>query len=175
MLDYDSDDYPGMDFSELTAADFAQIDSIIATISNQHGDQTMPDSSAHDDWASVSPILLNSVGINSHLSDTETQLDVLVDSGIADASFRSDDFDLNLNALSAEELATLDEDTSRKTIQHNPGPSITIEFEEIEEPAVSNGNSHINNLEKPKKRNSPLDEFRSYMALSVTDLVSPAW
>lgn len=181
VLDGGSDDYPGMDLWEFTEADFAEIDSIIASISNQAEGLATPQTASTDDSATLVPQnSVHSSGIDANLSDAEPVLDVVDGPGeIPDASFRSEDFDLNLNALSADELAILDEESLRKTAQPpqpNPGPSITIELEEIENDA-GNLREHgdTNSIEKPSKYKSPLDEFRSYITLSVTDLVSPSW
>ncbi|KAH9486314.1 Exonuclease V [Psilocybe cubensis] len=170
MSGYSSDDFHDLDLSEFTAEDFAYIDANIASLSGsgRHGTTEAEPKLSEERYR------LNSA--DSKAFDTDDE-DIYCAN---ETSFRSDTFDLNLSTLTNEELDALDEYVSKKIPKPSAGPSIAIE---IEGPVDVSGtskhtvgeNKHINGTWKPRLSNSPLNQFRPYMTLSVTDLTSPAW
>lgn len=170
MSDYSSEDFHGLDLSEFTAEDFAHIDANIASLSRtgSYGSTEVAERSFE-----------KRIPFNSFYSDGSDTDDEDIHCA-NEESFRSDTFDLNLSSLTNEELATLDKQALKEIPKPGGGPSITIEIEGlVDEPETSKRSveksKHATDTGKPWLPNSPLDQFRSYMTLSVTDLTSPAW
>lgn len=182
MSDFGSDSFSGLDFSEFTEEDFAQIDSAIA--SQIAEEKESPDASFQSEIYGLNLNLLtaeelaqmDAVGVET---DTESQHEPQ-EIETPNSSFQYADGDLNLGTLNAIELASLD---AIIETDGNPqaGPSIEIE---IEMPQESSDGAALSTLQqekpfikvaKPEKRKSLLQEFRSRMPLSVTDLVYPSW
>ncbi|KAF9567828.1 hypothetical protein CPC08DRAFT_680578 [Agrocybe pediades] len=162
MSDFGSDSYPGLNFSDFTSDDFAEIDATVAS-------KLAPNIGDIEDVAEAS-FQSEIDGLNLSLL-TPQQLQELdgipedIDDGLQDLSqsVRSDGFDINLGALTADQLAELDGNIEDKIAGRSvDGPAVQVEIE---------GDSPGPDA----AQRSPLEEFRSYMSLSVTDLVSPSW
>jgi len=179
MADLGSDSFSDLEFP-FTEEDFAKIDAAIAS-------QIAEDKESHD--ASFQSEIY---GLNLNLLTAEelAQLDTVgveTDTGCqheietANSSFHYADGDLNLGTLNAIELASLDAAIAEANVNPQAGPSIEVE---IENPQESSDSAALPTLQqkrpsikvsKPQKRKTPLQEFRSRVPLSVSDLVHPSW
>lgn len=185
----DSDDYPGFNLSQFTADDFAKIDADVA--SKFVAATTASPSRA---LCISKPLSTNDVvSTEDPHSDTDTiSIDDEEEEAVhrpSDASFRSEDFAINLGKLTAEELALLDGPapsvpiTIPSTTIMADKPTIVIELEDLAGPPADvyiedTSLKPFSTTEYNYKRwhdKSPLERFRSYTSLSVTDLVGPSW
>lgn len=179
MADPGSDSFSDLEFP-FTEEDFAQIDAVIA--SQIAKGKESPDASFQSEIYGLNLNLLtaeelaqlDTVGVET---DTECKHEIET----ANSSFQYADGDLNLGTLSAVELASLDAAMAETDGKPQAGPSIEIE---IETPQESSDNAALPALQqkgpstkvsKPQKRKTPLQEFRSRVPLSVSDLVNPSW
>ncbi|KDR85679.1 hypothetical protein GALMADRAFT_234689 [Galerina marginata CBS 339.88] len=174
MSDYDSDNsYPGLNLSQFTSEDFAQIDAAVASrIQTEEGPGVAEVSFQSE---------INGLNLSRLTPQQLFELDAAVSIANgeiiekADLSFRSDGFELNLRTISSEEFERLDEEP-RKAMEIDGGPSILIELDDLAgSPVGLMADLENASGERPWNRKSPLEQFRSYVPLSVTDLVSPAW
>jgi len=154
MSDCSSDTYPGLNFSDFTAEDFAELDATITSMFSPKLDdiEDVGEASFQSDIDGLNLSLLTPQQLQA--------LDGSSDRHNGNIDVRSDDFDLNLGALTAEELAELDQNIENRMSRGEGGPAVRVKVED-----EISGTAH----------QSPLEEFRSCMSLSVTDLVSPAW
>jgi hypothetical protein len=175
-----SDSFSDLEFPEFTEEDFVQIDAAIAS-QIAEGIES-PDASFQSEIYGLNLNLLtaeelaqlDTVGMDT---DTEPQHEIET----ANSSFQYADGDLNLGTLSATELASLDAAITKTNGNPQAEPLIEIE---IETPQESSDSAALPTLQqkgpsikvaKPQKRTTLLQEFRSRMPLSVTDLVHPSW
>ena len=90
--------------------------------------------------------------------------------------------DIDFSQFTAEDFAQIDALTSSRLQELGPskkeglpGPSIAIELEEDTDTSVTK-ELNARGASDPSKKLSPFERFRARMqALTVTDLVSPAW
>ncbi|KAF5312739.1 hypothetical protein D9619_002639 [Psilocybe cf. subviscida] len=183
----DSDDYPGFNLSQFTADDFAKIDADVAT--KYIGAKT------------TSPLRVSYISKSAPESDTIAAEDVHSDTDTlsiedeeetvhrpSDVSFRSDDFSINLGKLTAEQLALLDGPapsvlTTTTSTADKPAIEIELELEDVAGPTAETflESTSLRPLPTTKYNHkrwhdkSPLERFRSYVSVSVTDLVGPSW
>ncbi|KAF8971669.1 exonuclease V a 5' deoxyribonuclease-domain-containing protein [Flammula alnicola] len=184
MTEPGSDDFPGLNFSDFTEEDFEKIDAAVA--SSIGGDEPVADASFESEINGLNLSTLTPQEL-AEIDAASSQCDTLpLDEEAANSSFQSDMFDINLGALSAEELALLDAaillDVAIPTNDQlsKEGPSVEIEIEDLDGSASGSSlaphkNDESLNTAKTWHNKTPLERFRSYMPLSVTDLVSPAW
>lgn len=161
MSDAGSDEFPEFSFS-FTEQDLAGLDaSLAAAFEQQHNTADARD--AED------------TGFDP--SQTDTVLLENAEDCVANSSFGSDAFDLDLGTLSAEELNYLDGASAPAAhISSHGGPSIEVELEESSSPIpLLPHDTETSGIASSSSNISPLEEFRSHVPLSVTDLCSPSW
>ena len=183
MSDLGSDSFSGLEFPEFTEEDFAQIDANIA--SQIVRDEEPADESFRSEIYGLNLNLLTEeelakFDVVGTETDAESQHDPQ-ENETANSSFQYANGDLNLGTLSAAEFASLDAAMTEIYGELQAGPSIEIAIETPREPLASPTHPQLqqedasNEVPKPHNRKTPLQEFRSHMSLSVTDLVSPSW
>jgi len=183
MSDLGSDSFSGLEFPEFTEEDFAQIDANIASQIAPY--DALADDSYHSEIYGLNLNLLTEeelAKLDTIGSKTETESQhELQEVETANSSFQYASGDLNLGTLSAGELAFLDGAMTEIYRKSQAGPSIEIEIETPKESSVAPAVPRLQKEEAssevptPQNRKTPLQEFRSRMPLSVTDLVSPSW
>jgi hypothetical protein len=181
----DSDDYPGFNLSQFTADDFAKIDADVAI--KYEGTTAITPSRVS--YISKPTVASGAITAEDIRSDTDTISNGDEEDAAhrpSDASFRSEDFSINLGQLTAEQLALLDgpaPSVLTTTILTADKPAIEIELEDVAGPPAETHSEDASTRSLPTTKynykrwhdKSPLERFRSYISLSVTDLVGPSW
>ncbi|KAF9486478.1 hypothetical protein BDN70DRAFT_988033 [Pholiota conissans] len=168
MSDIPSDDFSHLHFS-FSMEDLAEIDASVEAVFLQHrrvDDASFLLRTGSDNAELTSAEEAND--INPVPSQTDTVPSDEVEEHIANTSFASDTFELNIGTLSAGEFKLIDAATSSNHQIPTDAAPIQIELEDTSSSSSDSGSN------TPQYK-SPLREFRNYVPLSVTDLCAPSW